>query len=68
MRADEEPGLGAVCDVNCRWEFGGPVGTLAMMLGFPCLMCESSSLCLCSTYSRSLLPLMFDVSSGMTRS
>ena len=23
-----------------RWEFGGPVGTLAMMLGFPCLMCK----------------------------
>jgi hypothetical protein len=22
------------------WEFGGPIGTLGMMLGFPCLMCE----------------------------
>jgi hypothetical protein len=44
MRADERPGLGAAYDVVRRWEFGGPVGTLAMMLGFPCLMCKSSSL------------------------
>lgn len=23
-----------------RYEFGGPIGVLAMMLGFPVLMCE----------------------------
>lgn len=58
MRADEEPGLRAVYDVVRRWEFGGPVGTLAMMLGFPCLMCKSSSL---HIYHIFLLnsPLMF---------
>jgi hypothetical protein len=62
MRADERPGLGAVYDVNCRWEFGGPVGTLAMMLGFPCLMCKlfplgsvlSNSLFLKSIFNTSL--------------
>jgi len=24
----------------CRYEFGGPAGTAAMMIGFPLLMCE----------------------------
>ena len=27
-------------DTHSHWEFGGPVGVTAMMMGFPCLMCE----------------------------
>lgn len=29
-----------ILDTHEEYEFGGPVGTLAMMLGFPPLMCE----------------------------
>ena len=30
-------------DTHSHWEFGGPLGVSAMMLGFPALMCESES-------------------------
>lgn len=33
--------IDAKLDAHDEWEFGGPMGTAGMMLGFPCLMCES---------------------------
>lgn len=41
LPTDEGRKRDLAADQHSHYEFGGPVGTAGMILGFPCLMCGS---------------------------